>query len=452
MGNPSQQLILIDGSSYLYRAFHALPSLTNSKGEQTGAVFGVINMLNSLLNEMQPAHIAVVFDAKGKTFRDELFDEYKAHRPPMPDELRQQIQPLHDLVRALGIPCLVVPGVEADDVIGTLASQASDEGMTTLISTGDKDMAQLVNDSVTLINTMSNTRLDRDGVSEKFGVTPEQIIDYLALIGDTSDNIPGIPGVGPKTAAKWLQSYGDLDTIIANAEHIKGKIGEKFRAHINQLPLSRQLATIRCDVELEQTPQQLLRHKPDLPRLIELYRQLEFKRLLSSALETESSAASHSVTRPSSPGQNTPGRDAPDYQTVLDDKSLEQWLKRLRDSELFAFDTETTSLDYMEARIVGVSFAIIPGEAAYVPLAHDYPNAPQQLSRDHVLAKLKPLLEDEAQAKLGQNLKYDRNVLLNHDIELKGIRHDTMLESYVLNSTASRHDMDSPVDLELWYR
>jgi len=443
VGNSPQQLILIDGSSYLYRAFHALPPLTNSKGEQTGAVFGVINMLNSLLNEMQPAHIAVVFDAKGKTFRDELFEAYKAHRPPMPDELRQQIQPLHDLVRALGIPCLVVPGVEADDVIGTLATQASYAGMSTLISTGDKDMAQLVNDSVTLINTMSNTRLDRDGVSEKFGVTPEQIIDYLALIGDTSDNIPGIPGVGPKTAVKWLQNYGDLDTIIANAEQIKGKIGEKFRAHIDQLPLSRQLATIRCDVELEQTPQQLLRHEPDLPRLIELYRQLEFKRLLSAALEAESSTAAHTGTRPSSHGQNTLGRDVPDYQTVLDDKSLEKWLKRLREAELFAFDTETTSLDYMEARIVGVSFAIIPGEAAYVPLAHDYPDAPQQLSRDHVLAKLKPLLEDERQAKLGQNLKYDRNVLLNHDIELKGIRHDTMLESYVLNSTASRHDMDS---------
>jgi len=440
-----EQLVLIDGSSYLYRAYHAMPALTNSRDEQTGAVYGVINMLKSLLNEIQPDHIAVVFDAKGKTFRDELFDKYKAHRPPMPDELRQQIEPLHELVRALGIPCLVVPGVEADDVIGTLATQACHAGMTTLISTGDKDMAQLVNDSVTLINTMSNVRLNKNGVHEKFGVTPEQIIDYLALIGDSSDNIPGIPGVGPKTAAKWLNDYDDLDKIIANADQIKGKIGEKFRNHIDQLPLSRQLATIKCDVELQLSPQQLRRQSPDRPRLIELYQQLEFKRWLAEVLESESPPSVHSSAQSLSPDSYThsSATDVTDYQTIVDDASLEKWLKRLREADLFAFDTETTSLDYMEARIVGLSFAIFPGEAAYVPLAHDYADAPPQLSRDIVLTMMKPLLEDPKQLKIGQNLKYDRNVLLNHDIALNGIRHDTMLESYILNSTASRHDMDS---------
>ena len=435
-----EQLVLVDGSSYLYRAFHALPPLTNSRGQQTGAVYGVINMLNALINDTRPDYVAVVFDAKGKTFRDELFADYKAHRPPMPDDLRPQIEPLHQLVRALGLPCLIVPGVEADDVIGTLATQAQSAGLHTLISTGDKDMAQLVNESVTLINTMNNTRLDTQAVNDKFGVTPAQIIDYLALIGDSADNIPGIPGVGPKTAAKWLQTYPDLDTIIANADQIKGKIGEKLRAHLEQLPLSYQLATIKCDVELEQTPQQLLRQAPDHDKLIELYRQLEFKRWLAETLDTKQNPDQPPSTPDPTEDNNSP---VTDYQTIVDETVLEKWLVRLRKAELFAFDTETTSLDYMEAQIVGLSFAISAGEAAYVPLAHDYPDAPAQLSRDHVLARIKPLLEDPGQAKVGQNLKYDRNVLLNHGIELRGIRYDTMLESYILNSTASRHDMDS---------
>jgi len=430
------QLVLVDGSSYLYRAFHALPPLTNSRGEQTGAVYGVINMLNTLLKDIQPDYVAVVFDAKGKTFRDDLFAAYKAHRPPMPDELRPQIAPLHQLVQAQGLPCLVVPGVEADDVIGTLATQAQAVGLKTLISTGDKDMAQLVNDSITLINTMNNTRLDTQGVIDKFGVSPAQIIDYLALIGDSSDNIPGIPGVGPKTAVKWLQAYGDLDTIIANADQIKGKIGEKFRAHIGQLPLSHQLATIKCDVTLSQTPQQLLRRPPDRDALIALYQQLEFKRLLADILD-ENTAQS------TSDSAATNDQITCNYQTIVNEAALETWLDHLQRAEAFAFDTETTSLDYMEAQIVGLSFAIKPGEAAYVPLAHDYPDAPPQLARDDVLARMKALLEDPDKAKIGQNLKYDRNVLLNHGIQLNGIRHDTMLESYILNSTASRHDMDS---------
>jgi DNA polymerase-1 len=440
-----EQLVLVDGSSYLYRAFHALPELTNSRGEQTGAIYGVINMLNALLNDTRPDYIAVVFDAKGPTFRDDLFAKYKAHRPPMPAELRQQIEPLHELVKALGLPCLVIPGVEADDVIGTLATQARKAGLDTLISTGDKDMAQLVDDSVTLINTMSGTRLDTQGVSDKFGVTPAQIIDYLTLIGDTSDNIPGIPGVGPKTAVKWLQTYGDLDAIVAHADQITGKIGEKLRAHLEQLPLSRQLATIKCDVTLELVPQQLLRQTPDRDKLIELYQQLEFKRWLAAILDTGQAppntvTSESSLSEPEMPDRSVP---ATEYHTIVDEAKLEKWLARLKAADLFAFDTETTSLDYMEARIVGLSFAINAGEAAYVPLAHDYPGAPIQLPRDKVLARMKPLLEDPHQAKVGQNLKYDRNVLLNHGIELKGIRHDTMLESYILNSTASRHDMDS---------
>ncbi|MFN2339448.1 MAG: DNA polymerase I [Gammaproteobacteria bacterium] len=426
--------VLVDGSSYLYRAFHALPPLTNSRGEPTGAVYGVANMLRKLIADYTPEQIAVVFDAKGKTFRDELFTEYKAHRPPMPEELSAQIAPLHALVRAMGLPLLQVAGVEADDVIGTLARQASREGRHTLISTGDKDMAQLVDEQVTLINTMSNTLLDPAGVVEKFGVPPERIIDYLALVGDTSDNIPGVPKVGPKTAAKWLNEYGSLDEIIAHADEIKGKVGESLRASLDTLALSRQLATIRCDVELEDDPASLRRREPDGDTLREWYKTLEFNTWLRQLDEGAAPEVSPSAVREP--------LDA-DYETILTQKQLDAWLERLERAELFAFDTETTSLRYMEARIVGVSFAVEPGKAAYVPLAHDYPGAPEQLDRDQVLQQLQPLLEDADKAKLGQHLKYDLNVLANHGIRLRGIAHDTMLESYVLDSTATRHDMDS---------
>ncbi len=432
--NQPPLLLLVDGSSYLYRAFHALPLLTNSKGNATGAVYGVINMLKTILSEMEPDYLAIVFDAKGKTFRDDLYAEYKANRPPMPHDLRHQIEPLHNLVQALGIPLLVIPGVEADDVIGTLAIQAQDQGLHTLISTGDKDMAQLVNDSTTLINTMSNTHYDESGVINKFGVKPAQIIDYLALIGDSSDNIPGIPGVGPKTAAKWLQEYGSADNLINNAEKIKGKIGEKLRAHLDQIPLSQRLATIKCDVEMELSPNQLIQKTPNQETLINLYSELEFKRWLAETIDQTNRQAD---TQPTSTAQPV------HYQTITDQDALDHWLQRLASAEYFAFDTETTSLDYMNAEIVGISFAIKPFEAAYIPLAHDYPDAPVQLDRDHVLDQIRPLLEDPSKKKVGQNLKYDRNVLLNHNIELQGIEYDTMLESYVLNSTSSRHDMDS---------
>lgn len=441
---PDPLLILIDGSSYLYRAFHAMPPLTNARGEATGAVYGVINMLRTLIKEYQPDYIAVVFDAKGKTFRDALFEQYKANRPPMPDELRSQIEPLHALVRAMGLPCLVEEGVEADDVIGTLALQAAAEGIRTVISTGDKDMAQLVNEHITLINTMNNKTLDRAGVIEKFGLPPEQIIDYLALIGDTSDNIPGIPGVGPKTAVKWFNQYGSLDEIINQADTIKGKIGEKFRANIAQLPLSRQLATIKLDVPLTVTPATLQPQTADNDALRELYQRLEFKRWFEELKEGDTTAQSgDSASTTSADAADTTAAIERNYDTILDQPTFEKWLERLQNAELFAFDTETTSLDYIDAEIVGVSFAVECGEAAYLPLAHDYDKAPTQLDRSAILEQLRPLLEDENRKKVGQNLKYDANVLLNHGIQLRGIAFDTMLESYVLNSTASRHDMDS---------
>jgi DNA polymerase-1 len=433
----SQLLVLVDGSSYLYRAFFAMPPLTNSRGEPTGAVYGVANMLRKLLADYQADYVAVVFDAKGKTFRDELFEQYKAHRPPMPDDLRAQIEPLHAIVRASGLPCLVVEGVEADDVIGTLAQQAAAAGIDTLISTGDKDMAQLVDGHITLINTMSNTVLDRQGVMEKFGITPEQIVDYLALVGDTSDNIPGVPKVGPKTAVKWLTAYGSLDNLVAHAGEIPGKVGENLRAHLEQLPLARRLATIHCQVQLNVTPTELRPQPADIAALSDLYRQLEFKTWLRQLQERGGAQPDESAANPPSPPT------ASHYETVLGTEALETWLTRLEQAELFAFDTETTSLDYMQAQIVGVSFAVTPGEAAYVPLAHDYLDAPAQLARDTVLDRLRPLLENSAHAKLGHNLKYDMSVLANHGIRLAGIAHDTMLESYVLNSTASRHDMDS---------
>ena len=429
----NKPLVLVDGSSYLYRAFHALPELTNSKGRQTGAVYGVANMLRRLLKDYDPQHVAVVFDARGKTFRDDLYAGYKANRPPMPEELSSQVEPLLEIIRAMGLPLLQVPGVEADDVIGTLAKQAAEAGMDTLISTGDKDMAQLVDDHVTLVNTMSDTRMDSQGVVEKFGVPPERIIDYLALVGDASDNIPGVPRVGPKTAAKWLKQYGSLDGVIAHADEIKGKVGESLRAHLDQLELSKQLATIRCDLELEQTPERLIRREPDTDTLRRLFEELEFRTWLRQLEAGDPDTAADEA----SPQAGT------DYQTILDRQQLDAWLARLEAAELFAFDTETTGLDYMQARVVGLSFSVRPGEAAYVPLAHDYPGAPRQLDRDEVLARFRPLLEDPHKNKLGHNLKYDRNVLANHGIRLDGIAFDTMLESYVLDSTASRHDLDS---------
>jgi DNA polymerase I len=448
-------LVLVDGSSYLYRAFHALPPLTNSRDEPVGAVLGVVNMLLKLLEEHAPEHFAVVFDAKGKTFRDDLYAEYKANRPPMPDELSAQVGPLLEVIEALGLPILQVSGVEADDVIGTLARQAAEAGMDTLVSTSDKDMAQLVNERVTLVHTMSGTTLDPAGVVEKFGVPPERIVDWLALVGDSSDNIPGIPKCGPKTATKWLADFGDLDTLKARADEVGGKIGESLRAHLDQLDLSRELATIRCDLELEQAPADLERRAPDVERLRALYQRLEFNSLLRKLEGQDGRREAAGASAPAAPAASAPadatGRgaqsseDAPQvrYDTVTTEAALDAWLARLADSEAFAFDTETDSLDYMRARIVGVSFAVEPGEAAYVPLAHRDPDAPVQLDLETTLSKLRHLLEDPRKAKIGHHLKYDWHVLANHGIALEGIRYDTMLESYVLDSTATRHDMDS---------
>lgn len=439
MSDPARKiLVLVDGSSFLYRAFHALPPLMNSRGEPTGAVLGVANMLRKLVAAYPDAHIGVVFDAPGRTFRDDLFDAYKSHRPPMPDDLRLQIEPLHAIIRALGLPLLIETGVEADDVIGTLAVQAAEQGYFVVISTGDKDMAQLVNGNIILENTMFDVRLDREGVLAKFGVPPERIIDYLALVGDSSDNIPGVPKVGPKTAAKWLQHYGSLDEIIAQADSISGKVGENLRASLEQIPLSRQLATIRCDLALPLTPEQLACAEPDRVTLRERLKQMEFNNWLRQL-----DAADPAPTAPSRP-LPTDALAPPEvhYETVLTEADFNRWLSALKAAPLFAFDTETTSLDYSHAEVVGLSFAIESGQAAYVPLAHDYPGSPPQLDRAWVLETLRPLLEDPHRAKVGQNLKYDAHVLANHGITLRGIRHDTMLESYVLDSTASRHDMD----------
>ncbi len=423
-------LLLVDGSSYLFRAFHALPPLTNSKGEPTGAIVGVINMLRKLIEEYQPAYIAVVFDAKGGSFRNELYDQYKANRPPMPDDLRVQIEPLHEIIRAMGLPILIIPGVEADDVIGTLATQATAQGISTIISTGDKDLAQLVNDRVTLVNTMNNSKLDREGVIAKFGVPPERIVDYISLMGDSVDNIPGVNKCGPKTAASWLASYGSLEEVMAHADEIKGKVGGYLRDSLELLPLSRKLATIRCDVALDQQPEALKPTAPNTRKLRELYHQIESSRLLAT-LDAEHESATED------PAVKT------DYTVILEQAAFERWMSKLEHSELFALDTETTSLNYMQAEIVGLSFAVTAGESAYLPLAHDYPGAPEQMNRDSVLERMRPLLEDPAQLKVGQNLKYDMSVLANHGIELQGIAYDTMLESYVANSTATRHDMDS---------
>jgi DNA polymerase-1 len=426
----TKPLILVDGSSYLYRAFHALPPLTNSRGEPTGAIYGVANMLRRLLTDYEPEHVAVVFDAKGKTFRDELFAEYKANRPPMPEELRAQLEPLLEVVQAMGFPLLRVPGVEADDVIGTLAARARAQGMTTVISTGDKDMAQLVDEEISLVNTMTDTAMDGNGVMAKFGVPPDRIVDYLALVGDSSDNIPGVPKVGPKTAAKWLDQYGSLDALVAHADEVKGKVGENLRASLDTLDLSRQLARIRCDLELEVEPRELALRAPDEDRLRELFTRLEFNTWLKQLDEGAEAPAAQSAAQR-------------EYETVLTEAQLQRWLERLNKAELIAFDTETTSLHYMAAELVGVSFAVEPGEAAYVPFGHDYPGAPKQLAGEQVLEALRPLLEDPQRAKVGQHIKYDMNVLANRGIHLAGVRYDTMLESYVLDSTATRHDMDS---------
>ena len=427
-------LLLVDGSSYLFRAFHALPDLQTSDGFHTGAVRGVISMLRKLAKDYQGSPIAVVFDAKGKTFRNDLYAEYKAHRPPMPDELREQIQPIHDIIRAMGLPLLIVPDVEADDVIGTLAAQATEAQRDTVVSTGDKDMAQLVTDHVTLVNTMTDTRLDRAGVIDKFGVPPERIVDYLALMGDSVDNIPGVAKVGPKTAAKWLAQYDSLEGVIAAADEIKGKVGDNLRDALDQLPLSRQLTEIKCDVELDVHVTDLVPGPPDEDALRELFRRLEFKTWLEE-LETGADGEG---------GEAGGGRNGSEFEWEIVDTpaALDAWTARLESAGLIAFDTETTSLNYMDAELVGFSFCVEPGRAAYLPVGHRYAGAPDQLPLDTVLERLKPILEDPDRPKVGQNLKYDLNVLGRYGIEVRGVAHDTMLESYVLDSVGGRHNMD----------
>ena len=442
----SSPFVLVDGSSYLYRAYHAMPELTNSKGQSTGTIYGVVNMLRKLLRDSQPSHIAVVFDAKGKTFRDDIFPEYKANRPPMPDDLREQIEPIHAIVRAMGLPLLMVDGVEADDVIGTLAQQATEQSIKTVISTGDKDMAQLVNQHVTLINTMSNTSTDVAAVHEKYGIGPNRIIDYLALMGDKVDNIPGVPSVGPKTATKLLQQYDSLNGVIAHADEVQGKMGEKLRETAPKLPLSYELATIKLDVDLEgDTPNNLIAQGIQYETLLGLFQHLEFKTWTYELVQKNNSGNMAATAAPKESDNPAPIQTVVEqnYETILTEERLQHWLNALKLSSLFAFDTETTSLDYLNARIVGLSFAIEIGTAAYLPLKHDYLGAPTQLNFERVLSLFKPLLEDPKQHKVGQNLKYDRHILLNHGINLQGIEHDTMLQSYVLDSTATRHDMNS---------
>ncbi len=429
------KLVLVDGSSYLFRAYHALPPLTNSAGVPTGAVHGVLNMLNKLAREHETDYFAVVFDAPGKTFRDELYEDYKANRPPMPDDLREQVEPILAAVEGMGLPLLRIEGVEADDVIGTLCRLGLKSKMDVLVSTGDKDMAQLVEDGITLVNTMTDTTLDRDGVKEKFGVFPEQIIDYLALVGDSSDNIPGVPKVGPKTAVKWLTEHETADAIIERAEDIKGKVGESLRDNIEQLRLSRKLATIRQDVELPRGPKDLKREAPDTDALRKLYGELELRTLLRQLGDEED--------QPDSPPATADATDAGDYETILTQKAFDKWLRKINKAKLVAVDTETTSVDYMQAELVGISLAVKQGEAAYIPVAHDYPGAPDQLDRDTVLAAMKPFLEDPDRKKVGHHLKYDAHIFARYGIGLAGMQFDTMLESYVLNSVATRHDMDS---------
>lgn len=430
---PTKRLILVDGSSFLFRAYHAIPPLTGPQGQPTNAIHGVANMLRRLLADHQTDYFTVVFDAPGKTFRHALYEQYKSHRPPMPDDLRAQIEPLHDLIRAMGLPLIMEAGVEADDVIGSLAKLAEKQDFQVIISTGDKDLAQLVNDRIMLENTMSDTRTDVQGVVQKFGVRPEQMIDFLALMGDPVDNIPGVPKVGPKTAAKWLAQYGSLEHIIECADQFKGKIGENLRASLAQLPLSKQLTTIKCELALPFGIEDLKRRPPDLAELRSILTELGFAtwlKILDNSDEQQPKAQAETANAPAC------------YETVLTEQQFERWYQTLQQADLFAFDTETTSLDYTTAQIVGIAVAVQPGEAAYVPLAHDYPDAPEQLDRSEILERMRPLLENPQRAKLGQNLKYDANVLANHGIELRGIAHDTMLQSYVLNSTATKHNMD----------
>ena len=434
-------LVLVDGSSYLFRAYYALPDLTTKAGKPTGAIRGVISMIRKLAKDYPGSPVAVVFDAPGKTFRDDMYSEYKANRSAMPDDLREQIQPIHDLIRAMGLPLVCIEGVEADDVIGTYATMATAQQRDTVISTGDKDMAQLVSDHVTLVNTMTDTQMDREGVGEKFGVTPEQIVDYLALMGDTVDNIPGVPKVGPKTAAKWLNEFGTLDALMQRADEIKGKIGDNLRGALEQLPLSKALTQIKCDVPLPLRLDQLQPVEPDQQHLREAFSELEFKSWLD-ALDSEDLAVEQSGSAAAVSAEQ-------DYHLIMTEAELQQWVVELRAAGEFAVDTETTSINYMQAQLVGFSFAARPGRAAYVPVAHDYPGAPEQLSLDTALALLKPLLEDPQLTKIGQNIKYDMSVLARYGVNFAGPLFDTMLESYVLNSTATRHNMDALAEFYL---
>jgi DNA polymerase-1 len=451
-------LILVDGSSYLYRAYHALPPLTNSKGVPTGAVKGVINMMRRLQKDYPQSTLVVVFDAKGKTFRDDIYADYKAHRPPMPDDLRVQIEPIHNIIKAMGLPMLIIDGVEADDVIGTLAVQATAAEQPVVISTGDKDIAQLVNEHITMINTMNNSVLDRAGVIEKFGIPPELIIDYLALLGDKSDNIPGVPGVGEKTALGLLQGIGGLDDIYARLDEVAGlafrgakTMSPKLEEHKELAYLSYLLATIKTDVEMPLQLNELANGAPDQAQLLSLFRDMEFKTWIEEALtesvqspaDSKPEAQATAEAEASTEVEVVREEISKDYQTVLTETDFNRWIEKIKAAELVAVDTETTSLDYMRAELVGISLAVAPGEAAYIPFGHDYMGAPEQLSRGFVLEKIKPLLEDPAIAKVGQNLKYDMSVLAQHGINLHGIAFDTMLESYVLDSVATRHDMDS---------
>jgi len=431
--NEVNRLVLVDGSSFLFRAFHAVPPLSNDQGQPTNAIYGVTNMLKRLLVDENTPYVAVVFDAPGKTFRHQLYREYKTNRPPMPNELKVQIAPLFEVIRAMGLPLIIESDVEADDVIGTLTYLAQAQGFQVVISTGDKDMAQLVNDQVSLVNTMTNKVMNIQGVQDKFGVLPEQIIDYLALMGDTVDNIPGVPKVGPKTAAKWLNEFQTLEQVMASAESIKGKVGESLRASLDQLLLSKTLTTIKCDLPLSYVMDDLKQQPLNTELLKQLVTALGF-------VSWSKKLAEQPVLKQE---LSEPLNDAVDYETIYTEQRFDYWLNQLQAAALFSFDTETTSLNYLQAEVVGVSFAIDSAQAAYLPVAHNDPDAPQQLSRDTVLARLKPLLEDSEKKKIGQNLKYDAHVLANYGIHLQGIAHDTMLQSYVLNSTVTRHDMDS---------
>jgi DNA polymerase-1 len=422
-------LILVDGSSYLYRAFHALPPLMNSQGQQTGAIYGVVNMIKKLRADYEPDQMVVIFDSKEKTFRDDLYPEYKANRESMPDDLQSQIQPLHELIQALGIPLILIHGVEADDVIGTLAIQASEKNQKVIISTGDKDMAQLVNKNISLINTMNSSAMDESGVFEKFGVHPDQIIDYLTLIGDTSDNVPGVPGVGPKTAAKWLAHYKDLNTIIKHHEEIRGKIQGALTKHIPEFELTKKLVTIKCDVHIPDEYKDLALKSPDAAKLITLFKDLDFKSWLAEISGDET--------------YHRKAHTAKQYHCVLTQKDLDNLIIDLNKSDLWAVDTETTSLNIIDAKIVGLSFCTQANTAYYIPVSHNYPGAPDQLNREEVLSQLKSLLENPNKIKIAHNAKYDQNIFLNHHINIQGIKYDTMLESYLLDSTATRHDMDS---------